>query len=133
MPKSALLLLVLVAVCACDAPWDGPGLPSGAQTVSYTTLSELGPTATHEDILASTSLADLRTRVLASTSTFTEGGQLCSASFNDADPCWMSLADQPGRLYVAVATFETCYRTIKEAAAVKGRTLYLIHWIGKPQ
>jgi hypothetical protein len=133
MPKFVPMLLLLVAVCACDAPWDGPGLPAGALTVGYTMLSELGPTAIGEDILASTSLAGLRTQVLASRSTFTGAEQPCRAFVNDADPCWMNIADQPGRLYVAVSTFETCYRTVKEAAAVKGQTLYFIHWIGKFQ
>ncbi len=133
MLKSAHLLLLLVAICACDAPWDGPVIPANAQTVGYTTLSELGPPATGQDILASTSLADLRTHVLASRSTFTQGGQPCRAFVNDEDPCWMNIVDEPGRLYVAVATFEQCYRTIKEIAAVKAQTLYLLHWIGKPQ
>ncbi|HYR47233.1 MAG TPA: hypothetical protein VER07_00485 [Candidatus Polarisedimenticolia bacterium] len=133
MPKFAPMLLLLVAVCACDAPWDGPGLPAGAITVGYTTLSELGPPAIGEDILASTSLADLRTQVLASRSTFIGAGQPCRSFVNDADLCWMNIGDQPGRLYVAVATFETCYRTVKEAAAVKGQELYFIHWVGKSQ
>jgi hypothetical protein len=133
MPKFAPVLLLLVAVCACDALWDGPAVPAGAQTIGYATLSELGPPATGENILASTSLADLRTMVLASSSTFTQGGQPCRAFVNDEDPCWMNIVDEPGRLYVAVATFELCYRTVKEAAAVKGQTLYFIQWIGKAQ
>ena len=132
MLRFPIVAVVILAVCACDAAWDGPAVPVGARTVVYTTLSELGPTATAEDILASTSLADLRTKVLASRSTFAQGGQPCRAFANDADPCWMNLADEPGRLYVALTTF-ACYRAVKETAAVKGQTLYFVHWIGKPQ
>jgi hypothetical protein len=132
MTRSFLIVCALAfgTTIACDAPWAGPTLPAEGHWLSFTTISDLGPRAVTNAILASNSTADLESGVLASETSRQPGYRLdqsCPA------PCWGQLqADQPGLLYLAVATMpDACGDTsIKERAAIAGRTLYFIHWIG---
>jgi hypothetical protein len=101
------LLVAVVLLAACDAPWAGPSLPSGAQWISYNDVG-LGTYAGFEPaIRAATSLAAL------------QAGD--------------SLPEQPGRLYVAVVPPATCTQPVKGGGfALAGRDLYYVYWVGSP-
>lgn len=130
MVRASVLLLLLVAACGIDAPWDGPTLPSGSRAISYQVLSEGGLVVrTAQGIDAATSIAELRAELLKPVPT----PDPCAGYAPDQDPCWKRITDEPGYLYVAVPNAEVCYQTVKEAAALSGRTLYFIYWIGKAQ
>ena len=123
-------LLALGTASACDAPWAGPTLPAGSHWLSFTTVSADGPRPTTNAILAGNSTSELESGVLALETSRQPGyplDQSCPA------PCWGQLpADKPGLLYLAVPTMpDGCSdTTIKERAAIAGRTLYFIHWVG---
>ena len=123
-------VLVLGTTLACDAPWAGPTLPAAGHWLSFTTISSEGPRVVTNAILAANSTAELESAVLASETSRQPGYRLdqsCPAA------CWGRVqADKPGLLYLAVATMpDACGDTsIKERAAVAGRTLYFIHWVG---
>jgi hypothetical protein len=131
-----LIILAITIVSACDAPLAGPTVPSGGHSLSLTTLASygLGPFANGEDIAASTSLDALRAEVVARTMSHTQSteAQVC-AQAPPLDPCWHQQVNRPGRLYLAVITFYACNADTKEAAAISGRTLFFIRWIGKPR
>ena len=121
MHRIALALLVVAIASACDAPWDGPAIPSGAKSIGHNGLSEFGPVAIGQGILASTHLFDLRRQVLESKTTRSFPDlPACQADTHLPDPCWMQIADGNDRLFLAVSTVATCYRTVKEAAAILG-------------
>jgi len=132
MTRSFLIACALAfgTTIACDAPWAGPTLPAGGHWLSFTTISDLGPRVVTDAILAANSTAELESGVLASETSRQPGYRLdqsCPA------PCWGQLqADKPGLLYLAVATMpDACGDTsIKERAAIAGRTFYFIHWVG---
>ena len=132
MTRSFLIACVLAlgTTIACDAPWAGPTLPAGGYWVSFTTVSYDGPRVATNAILAASSTAELESGVLASETSRQPGYRLdqsCPA------PCWGQLpADKAGLLYLAVATMpDGCSDTaIKERAAIAGRMLYFIHWVG---
>jgi hypothetical protein len=126
MTKFASLLLLLVAMCACDAFWEGPTLPGGANYIAYTVLSEQGPLSI-TGIEAATSIAALRETIAQHTHHAD-----CHAYDISGDPCWEKIADAPGRLYVAVTRPNYC-GSVRETAALSGRTLYFIDWFGRPQ
>jgi hypothetical protein len=123
-------VLALGTTVACDAPWVGPTLPAGGSWLSFSTVSSEGPRVVTNAILAANSTAELESGVLASETGRQPGYRLdqsCPA------PCWGQVhADKPGLLYLAVATMpDACGdTTIKERAAIAGRTLYFIHWVG---
>ncbi len=123
-------VLALGTTIACDAPSAGPTLPAGASWLSFSTVSSEGPRVVTNAILAASSTAELESGVLASETSRQPGYRLdqsCPA------PCWGPLpADKAGLLYLAVATKpDGCSDTaIKERAAIAGRTLYFIHWVG---
>jgi hypothetical protein len=128
MPRFAPLLLLLAAMCACDAFWEGPTLPGGAAYVTYTVLSVLGPASNGDtDVAAATSIAALRASIAQRTHQ-----PNCNAFAISSDSCWEQLADAPGHLYVAV-TFPNYCGAVRETAALSGRTLYFIDWFGRPQ
>jgi hypothetical protein len=128
MLKFAPLLLVLVAVCACDAFWEGPTLPGGAKYVAYTVLSLQGPPSnTDIAFAADTSIAALRARVAQGTRQ-----PDCYAYAISSDPCWEQIADAPGHLYVAMTYPDYC-GAVRETAALSARTLYFIDWFGRAQ
>jgi hypothetical protein len=130
MTKFVPLLLLVVAACACDAFWEGPTLPGGAKNVAYTVLSQQGPPAENLGIaiLADTSIAGLR-------ATIAQRARLadCHAYAGSSDACWEKIADAPGHLYVALAPPNVCNQSVRETAALSGRTLYFIEWFGRPQ
>ena len=122
------VLLLLVAMCACDAFWEGPTLPGGATYVAYTVLTEQGPASnSYTAIEADTSIAGLRASIALHTRQ-----PDCQADAISSDPCWEKVADAPGHLYVAMTHAYAC-GTVRETAALSGRTLYFIYWIGRPQ
>jgi hypothetical protein len=98
--------------------------------LNFSTVSFKGPRVVTNAILAASSTAELESGVLASETSRQPGYRLdqsCPA------PCWGQLqADKAGLLYLAVATMpDGCSNTtIKERAAIAGRTLYFIHWVG---
>lgn len=130
-----LIILAITITTACDAPLAGPTVPSGGHSLSLTALASygLGPFANVEDIVASTSLDALRAEVIARTTSHTQRteAQICAPA--PPDPCWRRQVNQPGRLYLAVITFYVCNADTKEAAAISGRTLFFIRWIGQPK
>jgi hypothetical protein len=128
--RVATLMVMLVIASACDAPWDGPTLPTGARTVAYRVVNEEGPSVYQDRIRAATSVGVLLEELLNDTRPV-NFCQLYASSFGD--PCWARVADEPGKLYVAVTSAVVCYRAVKETAALSGHTLYFIYWIGKPQ
>lgn len=128
MVKFAPLLLLYVAICACDAFWDGPTLPGGAKSIAYTVLSEQGPVSNMDMVVvADTSIAAVRASVAQRTHQ-----PDCNADAISSDPCWEKIADGPGRLYVAMTRPYAC-GTVRETAVRSGSTLYFIYWIGRPQ
>ena len=130
MTKFVPLLLLVVAACACDAFWEGPTLPGGAKNVGYTVLSQQGPPAANLGIamLADTSIAGLRATIAQRTRQ-----PDCHAYANSSDACWEKISDAPGHLYVALPYPYACNQSVRETAALSGRTLYFIEWFGRPQ
>ncbi len=127
MLKFAALLLLLVAACACDAFWEGPTLPGGAKYIAYTVLSQGGPPSEGIPIMADTSIAALRSSIAQRTHQ-----RDCHVDAISEDPCWERIADAPGHLYVAMTPPYVC-GTVRQTAALAGRTLYFIYWVGRPQ
>jgi len=76
--------------------------------------------------VADTSIAALRASIAQRTH------QADCHAYGSSDPCWEKIADAPGHLYLAVAPQYVC-ATVRETAALSGRTLYFIYWIGRPQ
>jgi hypothetical protein len=128
--KWLVIALALALTPACDAPWAGPTLPAGGHWLTFTTVSSDGPRVVTNDILVANSTAELEASVLAFETSRHPGYRLDQAC---PAPCW-GLVQQykPGLLYLAVATMpDGCGdTTIKERAAMAGRTLYFIHWVG---
>ena len=123
------LLVLLFITCACDAFWEGPALPGGATYIAYKVLSEQGPGSNTDNAIdADASIAGLRARIAQRT-----GEPDCHAYAISSDPCWTNIVDAPGHLYVAVTYPDACSRTVRETAALAGRTLYFIDWFGRPQ
>lgn len=127
MLKAALVaLMLLFAATACDAPWAGPSLPSGATHLNYT-FAGRGPVCPiAPDVVAFTNLAEIRTAA----------AERCNrphACTDPADECWPTVSEQPGNLYVAVLTADECNRPVKEDIAAGDRAVYFIHWIGRAQ
>jgi hypothetical protein len=133
--RCCLIVLAVAIVSACDAPLSGPTVPAGGHSLSLTTLDGYGrgPFANGEDIVASTSLDSLRAEVVSRTVRQTQRAEDQVCIEPQPDPCWRRQVGQSGRLYVAVITFPVCNADTKEAAAISGRTLYFIRWIGNPK
>ncbi len=126
--KWLVVVMALTMAQACDLPGAGPALPAGGRWVSFDIVSSEGPLVYRAAILAAPSTAEVEAAVV----TFETSGhagyrldQACPA------PCWRLVrAEEPGLLYLAVATFIVgCDTTVKEGVAISGRTLYLIHWV----
>jgi hypothetical protein len=128
--KWLVIALALALTPACDAPWAGPTLPAGGDWLTFTTVSFDGPRVATNDILVASSTAELESSVLAFETNRPPGYHLDQSC---PTPCWgQQQADKPGLLYLAVATMpDGCGdTTIKERAAIAGRTLYFVHWVG---
>jgi hypothetical protein len=124
--KGLVLIISILLLQGCDAPWAGPTLPAGGQWVSFTTVSSEGPPVVIRDgIIAATSTAEAEAAVVTSGATF---HQTCPS------PCWRIVqADEPGHVYLAVAILpDGCDHDVKEGAAIAGRMLYFIHWVSAP-
>ena len=127
--KGALLAL-LVAMAACTSslpagtPPPGPAIPNGAHPVDVTSG---GPGAfgcgNAPAIFAGSSLVEVKIPVIE------RCRSLCDTP---GSACWAELPNQPDKLYFVVLTANECFRPVQEVAAVRGSTLYFIHWIGKP-
>lgn len=132
--KRLLVILLATLLAGCDAPWAGPSLPGGAHTVNLVELSRQGPFGfSGPDVVAGTALAQVRDGVLAHLAANGRGAQLaCQAEPDWPDPCWMRQTETGGRVYVAVIINYECNANSKDATALSGRTLYLIHWVGNP-
>ncbi len=131
MRKWLLIVLVMSLAQACDAPWAGPTLPAAGHWVSFTTVSNEGPVAVSNGILAATSMTGVEADVVAFETGRHPGYRLDQAC---PAPCWRLVhADEPGLLYVAVATLpDGCDTSVKEGAAIAGHMLFLIHWVSAP-
>lgn len=132
MKQGLLVLLALVAVQACDAPWAGPSLPGGSHPIEMTLVTADGPNDLGPGIAAGTSLEQVRKQVLAHAGLRGRPVNACVAYPYRPDPCWYGLSESPGLLYVAVLTDYECTAATKEAWAAGGNNLYFIHWIGGP-
>ena len=131
-----LLFIVGALIClgACDAPWAGPSLPVGSHELSVTQLSRTGPIDFGPDVLASTSLAEVRNAVIAHATQAHSGPDVACRAYPDLpDPCWMRLSDSRQFVYIAVITNSECVNATKEAVSLGAGTLYFIHWIGSAQ
>lgn len=128
-------ILTLGITLACDAPWSGPSLPAGGHWVSYATLSYEGPPVYRDGIVAAESIADLKMKVVSLDLSGRPGltkDQVCPTE-GQYNSCWPRQTEQPGYLYIAVPPGPGgCDNTVKEAAAIGGRTFYLIAWVGGP-
>ena len=128
-----LVVVALIGMAACDAPWSGPTLPDGAHEISLRQLSvQGGPFDLAPDIAASTSLSDVRQQVIAHAirARFDEQHVCLPAA---TGLCWGQFSQEQGVVYVAVITNYECTSAVKERTAVGGQTLYFIHWVGNPQ
>jgi hypothetical protein len=126
------IVLAIAALAACGAPAQpggGPTLPNGARPLALKQLSLLGPNDVGNDVIASTSLAQVREAVIA----HAHLAQYCTANAGVADRCWGNLADESGHVYIAVVINPQCTSPTQEMTAIGGSTLYFIQWIGKPQ
>jgi len=136
MTKWLLIVVAILGAQACDRPWEGPSVPDGSRSLSLTLITALGLEGTGPNVIASTSLAQLRSQVI---STALNGpvrtmNPLCQTYPDLRDPCWNRQVDRPGRLYLAVITFDPpCRNAVREASAISGHTLYFIRWVGNPQ
>jgi len=119
-----LCVLALTAAPACDAPWAGPSLPSGADWVNYTE-SERGPVGCGVEpaIIAATSLDELRQMLTATC-------QRASACTNPPGGCWQGLQEQPGNVYLAVLLTPLCAQPSKEDIAASSTAIYFVEWVG---
>jgi hypothetical protein len=126
-----LIVLAMTLAQACDTPWAGPTLPVGGRWIGFTGVSSEGPIVVSAGILAAPSTAELEAAVVAFETSRHPGYRLEQAC---PPPCWRLVqADRPGVLYLAVATVaDNCDTPIKEGAAIAGRTIYFIHWVGSP-
>jgi hypothetical protein len=130
--RHLFIVLAVAALAACGAPAQpggGPTLPNGARPLALKQLSLLGPTDAGPDIIASTSLAQVRDGVIA----HSRYDRMCTLGAGPGDRCWSQVPDEPGHVYVAVITAVECTRPTKEATGIGGSTLYFIHWIGPSQ
>lgn len=132
--ERVLLAVALAALMACDAPWSGPTLPSGAHSYALRQLSPRGPLGIGPDIFASTSLADVRAGVISRTQRWHPASvqQLCQARPDWPDPCWLQLDQPRAFVYIAVLIVPPCTAASKEASALGDHTLYFIYWVGNP-
>jgi hypothetical protein len=130
--RHLFIVLAIAVVAACGtspSPAPGPTLPSGAHMLTLKQLSLLGPNDVGNDVIASTSLAQVREAVIA----HAHLAQYCTTNAGVADRCWGNLADEPGHVYIAVVINPQCTSPTQEMTAIGGSTLYFIQWIGKPQ
>jgi hypothetical protein len=99
--------------------------------VTFTSVSDEGPIAVANGILAARSTAELESAVVTFETSRQPGYRFDQAC---PTPCWGHVgADEPGLLYLAVATLPWgCDTTVKESMAITGHRLYLIHWISSP-
>lgn len=129
--RSILLfcLLTLAAGPACGGLEGGPSLPAGAHWATFSREASVGPTARQPGMLAAPSLSDLRSQVIA---VARQGNEECveAPNYPNFDTCWYKIADRPGVLYVAVATYNECTRPTKNKIAAGADVLYFAHWIG---
>src|SRR5438132_1855160 len=58
--KRFVIVIAMVLVQGCDAPWAGPTLPDGSHALNLTELSVRGPFDVAPAIIASTSLVEVR-------------------------------------------------------------------------
>ena len=128
-----VLAVALAALTACGAPPPnpayGPVLPNGAHALTLKQLGVIGPNDLGPDVIASTSLAQVRDAVI----THARYSQVCSTGAGPADRCWQNVPDSPGYVYVAVITNIECNRPVEETTGIGGNTLYFIHWVGQPR
>jgi hypothetical protein len=130
--KGVAVLIAVVALTACgSAPSPGASggatLPDGVHALELTRINAVGPNDVGPDIVASTSLGQVREAVL--THLKAKATQLCAS----ATDCWQSVAEAPDSVYIAVITNYECTSPTAEATGLGGNTLYFIHWIGKAQ
>jgi hypothetical protein len=136
MTKWLLIVVAILGAQSCDRPWDGPSVPDGSRSLHLSLITALGPEGTGPNVIASASLAQLRSQVI---STALYGpvrtmNRLCQTYPALPDPCWDHQVDRPGRLYLAVITFDPpCGNAVKEASAISGHTLYFIRWVSSPR
>lgn len=120
-------MALLLTVAACSTPTlvpPGPVMPNGAHPVDVT-FRGVGPygCGAAPSIVAGPSLDAVKIPVL----------ERCrSQCLTPGLACWAQLPDQPDDFYFAVYTANECNRPVQESAAVRGSTLYFIHFIGKP-
>ncbi|TME58356.1 MAG: hypothetical protein E6I58_03180 [Chloroflexi bacterium] len=133
--KRFVIVIAMVLVQGCDAPWAGPTLPDGSHALNLTELSVRGPFDVAPAIIASTSLVEVRDQVIAHAVGIRRRtpGEVCQAYETVPDPCWAQQVDQAGHVYVAVIINYECTSSTKDASAAGGHTLYYIHWVGSPQ
>lgn len=131
--KLLALVIAVAAVCACGSmppvPAGGPKLPAGAHPLTLKQLSALGPNDVGPDIIASTSLSQVRSAVVA----HARFDRFCAESAGPADRCWGNVPDSPGQIYIAVITNSECTSPVSEMTGISASTVYFIHWIGKSQ
>jgi hypothetical protein len=133
--KRFVIVLAIVLLQGCDAPWAGPTLPDGSHALNLTELSVRGPFDLGPGIIASTSLAQVRDQVISHAMGIRRRTveETCQKYQTVPDPCWAQQVDRPGHVYVAVIINYECTSSSKDASAVGGHTLYYIHWVGNPQ
>lgn len=133
MRKWVLIVLLMTFAQGCDAPWAGPSLPDGSRPLTLALLYA-GPIGMGPNIAASTSIADLRAKVLSIPNGVNVADDWRCRSYPvRTDPCWNQQPERPDRLYIAVITNPECTNPTKEASAISGHTVYFIHWAGNPQ
>ena len=124
MPRIAVIALLVVALCACDAPWEGPTLPVGAHWIDARAIAS-GPQkcALGQELIAGTTVDQVGARVLAACA-----GRGCNATVG----CWPGLIPPQDSIFVAVHEDNgLCGAAGKGGWAVSPSTLYLISWVGR--
>lgn len=124
MPRVAVIAVLLVTVCACDAPWEGPSLPTGSHWISVRAIAS-GPEncPVSQALIAATTVDQVEARVQA-----TCAGHGCNATVG----CWPGLVPPPGSIFVALYRYDgRCGAATKGGEAVSASTLYFIVWVGR--
>ena len=109
-------------------------MPEGSSRVTLAHVSDHGVPDSGPDIFASTSIEAIREHVIAHAvatgQKYRPSGFDPCTQYSSWDACWTRVHDDRGRLLIAVITNYECNARDKEAAAITGRTLYFVHWVG---
>ena len=124
MPRLAVVALLLIGACACDAPWEGPTLPEGAHWIAVRAIAS-GPENCwiSDALIAGPSVDQVEARVQAA----------CAArGCNKTVGCWPGVIQPADGIFVAIYRNNAgCATTGKGGWAASPTALYAVYWEGR--